>query len=76
MRIVNAAPLAPTMTMGSQMCASMSANLAMLHGASSNSGENSPPVLMPNQVKPTCMKISARRNGGVARPTRASVVMR
>ena len=72
--MVNAAEPSPTMIIGSQICASRSARRAQLQGASSYSGENSPPVLTPNQSKPMCMKTSATRNGGVARPTRAMLV--
>ena len=73
--MVNAADPRPTTTMGNQTCDSRSATRAQLQAASSYSGENRPPVLTPNHSNPRCMKMSASRNGGVASPTRANVVM-
>ena len=75
MRMVKAAAPRPTMTIGSHMCDSRSTTRAQLQAASSNSGEKRPPVLTPNHSKPMCMKMRASRNGGVASPTSATVVM-
>ena len=47
-RIRLAVPVSPITTIGTHSRGSMSSSLAMLHGASANSGENRPVTLMPS----------------------------
>ena len=68
MRISCAVPASARIRAGSGRCLIRSQALAQLHGASSNSGENSPPTLAPNQRNARYMMISASRKFGTARP--------
>ena len=63
-----AVPASARISTGSGRCLTRSQTLAADQGASSNSAENRPPTLRPNQRKPRYMTISASRKFGTARP--------
>ena len=57
--------------MGIQRCLSRSMTLAKLQGASTNSGEKSPPTLCPKREKAIHIKTRASKKLGVATPKKA-----
>ena len=69
MRVSRAVPAMASTRAGSQMCSSRSTTRAMLHGASTYAGENSPVILMPKYAKAIHIRISASMKFGVATPT-------